>query len=115
MGPTISFKGLEQRRLLPARTRPSRQYYMDYSGCGNTVNATTRSSRSSSSTACTTGSRRCTSTASASTRARSSHRGDDGAPMEYPPVVWHIELSETLADTKIIAEAWDAGGLYQVG
>ena len=42
-------------------------------------------------------------------------RGEDGAPMAYPPVVWHIELSETLADTKIIAEAWDAAGLYQIG
>ena len=29
--------------------------------------------------------------------------------------IWHIELSETLADTKLIAEAWDAAGLYQVG
>ncbi|HEY3409690.1 MAG TPA: glycogen debranching enzyme, partial [Propionicimonas sp.] len=32
-----------------------------------------------------------------------------------PPVLWHIELDDDLADTKIIAEAWDAGGLYQVG
>jgi glycogen operon protein len=42
-------------------------------------------------------------------------RGPDGAPMAFPPVLWRIELSETLADTKIIAEAWDAAGLYQVG
>ena len=35
--------------------------------------------------------------------------------MEFPPVVWGIELSEKLADTKVIAEAWDAGGLYDVG
>jgi glycogen operon protein len=35
--------------------------------------------------------------------------------MAYPPVIWEIELSETLADTKIIAEAWDAAGLYQIG
>jgi glycogen operon protein len=43
------------------------------------------------------------------------HRGADGAPMDFPPVVWGIELSEKLADTKVIAEAWDAGGLYDVG
>jgi glycogen operon protein len=43
------------------------------------------------------------------------HRGGDGVPMEFPPVVWGIELSEKLADTKVIAEAWDAGGLYDVG
>jgi glycogen operon protein len=35
--------------------------------------------------------------------------------MPYPPVIWHIELSEVLADTKVIAEAWDAAGLYQIG
>ena len=35
--------------------------------------------------------------------------------MDDPPVLWHIELDDELADTKIIAEAWDAGGLYQVG
>src|SRR5205823_1669049 len=42
-------------------------------------------------------------------------RGQDGAPLAYPPVVWSIELSETLSDTRIIAEAWDAAGLYQIG
>jgi glycogen operon protein len=35
--------------------------------------------------------------------------------MDFPPVIWGIELSETLADTKVIAEPWDAGGLYDVG
>jgi len=35
--------------------------------------------------------------------------------MVYPPAIWHIELSEPLADSKIIAEAWDAAGLYQIG
>ena len=35
--------------------------------------------------------------------------------MAHPPVVWSIELSEALLDTKIIAEAWDAAGLYQIG
>ena len=32
-----------------------------------------------------------------------------------PPVLWNIELSRILSETKVIAEAWDAGGLYQVG
>ena len=35
--------------------------------------------------------------------------------MAHPPVVWSIELSEALSDAKIIAEAWDAAGLYQIG
>ena len=35
--------------------------------------------------------------------------------MAHPPVIWSIELSEVLADAKIITEAWDAAGLYQIG
>lgn len=42
-------------------------------------------------------------------------RGDDGNLIANPPVVWAIELSEQLADTKVIAEAWDAEGGYLVG
>ena len=36
-------------------------------------------------------------------------------PLHNPPVLWAIELSDVLARSKIIAEAWDAAGLYQVG
>jgi glycogen operon protein len=39
----------------------------------------------------------------------------EGNTMDYPPVIWNITLSEVLADTKVIAEPWDASGLYQVG
>jgi isoamylase len=42
-------------------------------------------------------------------------RGEDGRPLLHPPVIWQIELDDALADTKMIAEAWDAAGLYQVG
>lgn len=42
-------------------------------------------------------------------------RGEDGAPMYHAPLLWNIEFSNVLAHTKLIAEAWDAGGLYQVG
>ncbi len=42
-------------------------------------------------------------------------RGEDGVPLEHPPVVWEIELDDMLADAKVIAEAWDAAGLYQIG
>jgi glycogen operon protein len=42
-------------------------------------------------------------------------RGADGAPMANPPMTWGIELSNTLAEVPIIAEAWDAAGLYNVG
>jgi glycogen operon protein len=42
-------------------------------------------------------------------------RGEDGTPLAHPPVIWQIELDDALADSKMIAEAWDAAGLYQVG
>jgi glycogen operon protein len=42
-------------------------------------------------------------------------RGEGGEVLQDPPLLWAIELSEQLAKTKLIAEAWDAAGLYQVG
>jgi glycogen operon protein len=42
-------------------------------------------------------------------------RGENGDVLHDPPVLWGIELSKELAKTKLIAEAWDAAGLYQVG
>ena len=41
-------------------------------------------------------------------------RGEDGAPLADPPILWDIETDPVLAGTKIIAEAWDAAGLYEV-
>jgi glycogen operon protein len=35
--------------------------------------------------------------------------------MESPPILWDIESDPVLANVKLIAEAWDAAGLYQVG
>lgn len=42
-------------------------------------------------------------------------RDSSGTVMANPPVLWDIESDPALAGTKMIAEAWDAGGLYQVG
>ena len=42
-------------------------------------------------------------------------RDSTGAVMPNPPVLWDIESDPTLGGTKMIAEAWDATGLYQVG
>ena len=114
LGPTISFKGFGNDAYYLLHPT-EKQYYMDYSGCGNTVNANhpivekfildclhywvedmhVDGFRFDEGSVL--------------------HRGSDGAPMEFPPVVWGIELSEKLADTKVIAEPWDAGGLYDVG
>ncbi len=42
-------------------------------------------------------------------------RDESGRPLANPPILWDIESDPALAGTKLIAEAWDAGGLYQVG
>ena len=42
-------------------------------------------------------------------------RDEYGLPLKNPPVLWEIESVPSLAHCKLIAEAWDAGGLYQVG
>ena len=42
-------------------------------------------------------------------------RDASGHPLPNPPVLWDIESDPALAGTKLLAEAWDAAGLYQVG
>ncbi len=42
-------------------------------------------------------------------------RDQTGAPMENPPLLESLALDSMLSHMKLIAEAWDAGGLYQVG
>ena len=42
-------------------------------------------------------------------------RNQSGAPMADSPIIWDIDSHPVLAGTKLIAEAWDEGGLYQVG
>jgi isoamylase len=42
-------------------------------------------------------------------------RDQEGRPMASPPILWDIESDPILANVKLIAEAWDAAGLYQVG
>jgi glycogen operon protein len=42
-------------------------------------------------------------------------RSQTGSPLSDPPILWMIESDPILVNTKIIAEAWDAAGLYQVG
>jgi len=42
-------------------------------------------------------------------------RSDSGEPLLDAPIIWEIDSEPILAGTKLIAEAWDSGGLYQVG
>lgn len=42
-------------------------------------------------------------------------RNEDGSPMSKPPLLQSLAFDPILGKVKLIAEAWDAGGLYQVG
>ncbi len=42
-------------------------------------------------------------------------RNEDGSPMNNPPLLKSLAFDPILGNVKLIAEAWDAGGLYQVG
>jgi isoamylase len=112
-GPTLSFRGLENRAYYILKG--DQAFYADYSGCGNTINANHSIVR-----------RMIMDCLRhwvvemhvdgfrfdlASVMARDEH----GEPLESPPILWEIESDPVLAGVKIIAEAWDAAGLYQVG
>ena len=113
-GPTISFKGLgNDAYYILHPTEP--QYYMDYSGCGNTVNANHPVTHKFILDCLHYWVEEMHVDGFRFDEGSILHRGADGGPMEFPPVVWGIELSEQLKDTKVIAEPWDAGGLYDVG
>jgi glycogen operon protein len=113
-GPTINFRGLDNSVFYHLET-PDRQYYSNYSGCGNTLNCNHPIVGSMLEDCLDFWVKEMHVDGFRFDEGSILSRGEGGAPMAYPPVPWSIELSETLADTKIIAEAWDAGGLYLVG
>ncbi len=112
-GPTLSFRGLDNRAHYILEGDGS--HYANYTGTGNTLNANhpvvrrmiVDSLRYWVDTMHVDGFRFDL----ASILARDS----SGHPMPNPPVLWDIESDPALAGTKLIAEAWDAAGLYQVG
>jgi isoamylase len=113
-GPVISFKGIDNS-IYYHLVQENRQYYMDYTGCGNTVNCNHPIVEKFIVECLEFWVKEMHVDGFRFDEGSILSRGEDGAPMKYPPVIWNIELSEALADTKIIAEAWDAAGLYQIG
>jgi glycogen operon protein len=114
MGPTISFKGLGNDAYYMIHPT-ERQFYMDYSGCGNTVNANHPIVEKFILDCLHYWVEEMHVDGFRFDEGSVLARGSDGAPIAFPPVIWGIELSEGLAGTKVIAEPWDAGGLYHVG
>jgi glycogen operon protein len=113
MGPVLSMKGLENKVYYMLAN--GGEHYMNYSGCGNTVNGNHPIVREMIF--------HCLrhwvhnyhidgfrfDLASILSRDRNGHL------VSNPPLVETIAEDPLLSDTKIIAEAWDAAGAYQVG
>jgi isoamylase len=113
LGPTFCFRGLENGSYYILESDRSR--YADYTGTGNTLNANHPIVRRMI-------------LDSLRYWVTSMHvdgfrfdlacvlaRDETGTPLPNPPILWDIESDPVLAGTKVIAEAWDAAGLYQVG
>jgi isoamylase len=112
-GPTLCFRGLDNDIYYILEQDRSR--YANYTGCGNTLNANNPVVRRMilDSLRYWVGEMHVDGfrfdLASILTRDASGH------VLANPPVLWDIESDPLLAGTKMIAEAWDAAGLYQVG
>jgi glycogen operon protein len=113
-GPTFSFRGIDNRTyyvLVPS----AQQYYMDYSGCGNTFNCNHPIVQKLIVECLQYWVREAHVDGFRFDEGSILSRGEDGTPLVHPPLVMQVELSEDFMDTKVIAEAWDAAGLYQIG
>ncbi len=113
-GPVIGFKGIGNEfyyHLDPA----DRSRYVDYSGCGNTLNCNHPAVTKLLLQCLEYWVRELHVDGFRFDLASVMGRGEDGEPMYHAPLLWSIEFSETLAHTRLIGEAWDAAGLYQVG
>src|SRR3954463_12879228 len=112
-GPTICWRGLANENYYMLTEDKSR--YADYTGCGNTLNANdpivrrliVDSLRHWVTEMHVDGFR--------FDLASVLSRDAAGRPLGSPPILWDIESDPVLANVKLIAEAWDAAGLYQVG
>ena len=112
-GPTICFRGLANENYYILAEDRSR--YADYSGCGNTLNANEPIVRRLILDSLRYWATEMHVDGFRFDLASILSRDEQGRPMASPPVLWDIESDPILANVKLIAEAWDAAGLYQVG
>jgi glycogen operon protein len=112
-GPVYSFRGLDNTiyYLLDPRSRD----YLNFSGCGNTLNCNHPLVRKLIVDCLRYWVIEMHVDGFRFDLASILGRDTNGEVMENPPMVEKIAEDPILADTKIIAEAWDAAGLYQVG
>ncbi len=112
MGPTFCFKGIDNKVYY--MLTPEGDYY-NFSGCGNTLNCNHPIVRQMI--------LECLRYWTINYRvdgfrfdlASILGRNEDGSPMNKPPLLESLAHDPILGNVKLIAEAWDAGGMYQVG
>ena len=112
-GPTICFRGLENSVYYILESDRSR--YANFTGTGNTLNANHPTVRRMIVDSLRYWVEEMHVDGFRFDLASILSRDESGHPMSSPPVLWDIDTDPVLAGTKLIAEAWDAAGLYQVG
>lgn len=113
IGPTNCFRGIDN----PAYyiLEGGGENYANYSGCGNTLNANQPVVRRMIVDSLRYWVHEMHVDGFRFDLASILTRDPTGTPLPNPPVLWDIESHPALAGTKLLAEAWDAAGLYQVG
>jgi isoamylase len=111
-GPMVSYKGLENPTYY--LLGPNGEYY-NFSGCGNTFNCNNPAVQELIHESLRYWVTEMRVDGFRFDLASVLVRDHDGIPLANPPIVQRISLDPVLSSTKLIAEAWDAGGLYQVG
>jgi isoamylase len=112
-GPTLSYRGLANDTYYISGRDKSE--YADYTGCGNTLNANQPIVRRLIQDSLRYWVTEMHVDGFRFDLASIMSRDERGQPLLNPPVLWDIESDPQLAGTKLVAEPWDPGGLYQVG
>ena len=112
-GPTWSFRGIDNATYYILD--PGTGKYMNYSGCGNTVNCNNPVVRDFIVDCLRYWVTEMHVDGFRFDLASILGRGQDGSVLKNPPLLESMAYDPVLANTKLIAEAWDAAGLYQVG
>lgn len=111
-GPYISFRGIDNRTYYMLTPDG---HYQNFSGCGNTMNCNHPVVRSMILDCLRYWTSKYHIDGFRFDLASILGRDQYGAPMNNPPLIEALAHDSVLGRTKLIAEAWDAGGLYQVG
>ena len=111
-GPTLSFKGLDNKTYYMLTPEG---YYFNFSGTGNTLNCNNPVVRSLVLDCLRYWASEYHIDGFRFDLASILGRDPWGAPLSNPPLLESLAFDPILSSCKLIAEAWDAGGLYQVG